>query len=340
MSEITIALDVLGGDHAPEEIIKGVREALPEIRANLILVGPIDVIKPAVADLMDGRVTIENAPGTVAMSEKATASARGRPDNTIAVAARLCKEGRAQAMVSAGNTGAVMSTALLSLGRIKGIKRPAIAVVIPTAEKPVVLLDVGANSDCKPEYFVDFAILGSIFCRETLGVANPTVGLINIGEESSKGSDLYQKAHVLLKQAPVDFVGNVESKDIPGAKVDVFVCDGFTGNVILKLLEGMSSALFDQLKQTMMSSLSAKMAAAVLRPSLTDLKKKMDKEEYGGAHLLGINGVCVICHGTSKAKAIKNALKVAEKALENGLVDRITETAGQKIEVFKEIGHE
>lgn len=323
MSKVTIALDVLGGDYAPDEIIKGARQALPETEVKIILVGPEELIRSRASDILGDRVSMVNAADTVAMAEKATEAVRGKADNSIAVAARLCKEGRAQAMVSAGNTGAVMATALLTLGRIPSIKRPAIAVVVPMSSKPVVILDVGANADCKPQYLADFAVLGSLFASEVLGRPEPTIGLINIGEEESKGSELYKEAHQLLLETPVNFKGNVESKSLPEAVVDVYVCDGFTGNVILKLLEGVSKMLFGELKAALTSSLSRKAASAVLMPALLGIKERLDHEEYGGAQLLGINGVCIISHGSASAKAIKNAIKVAERTVNMDLVGKI-----------------
>lgn len=329
MAKAAIALDVLGGDHGPEEIIKGAREALPEIQSNIVLVGPEAEIRAQASDILGDRVSIEPATESIKMDEKAVMAVRDRTDSSIAVAARLCRSGGAQAMVSAGNTGAVMATALLTLGRITGIKRPAIAVVIPALERPVVLLDVGANADCKPEYLVDYSILGTVFANEVLGRSEPTVGLINIGEEPSKGSELYREAHSLLRQAPINFFGNVEGKDLAQAKVDVYVCDGFTGNVILKLLEGISSAFFRQIKEILGSSLSRKAAAALLLPALMEFKDKLDYEEYGGAQLLGINGVCIITHGNARAKAIKNALKVAERTIDNRMIEKIADRVGK-----------
>lgn len=329
MAKAAIALDVLGGDHGPEEIIKGAREALPEIQSNIVLVGPEAEIRAQASDILGDRVSIEPATESIKMDEKAVMAVRDRTDSSIAVAARLCRSGGAQAMVSAGNTGAVMATALLTLGRITGIKRPAIAVVIPALERPVVLLDVGANADCKPEYLVDYSILGTVFANEVLGRPEPTVGLINIGEEPSKGSELYREAHSLLRQAPINFFGNVEGKDLAQAKVDVYVCDGFTGNVILKLLEGISSAFFRQIKEILGSSLSRKAAAALLLPALMEFKDKLDYEEYGGAQLLGINGVCIITHGNARAKAIKNALKVAERTIDNRMIEKIADRVGK-----------
>lgn len=320
----TIAVDAMGGDHAPTAVLEGVASAVAADPAlHVMLVGPEDVVAPFAAS--HERVEAVVATEVIAMDEHPAAAVRGKRDSSIVVGCRLVKEGKADGFFSAGSTGAAMAAATLVIGRIKGVQRPAIATVIPTAKTPCVLLDVGANADCKPEHLVQFAQMGALYASTTLGIAEPRVGLLNIGEEPSKGSQLAQEAYALMEQSVVGFVGNVEGRDIPGGGADVVVTDGFTGNVALKLMEGMSKQLLGQFKAALTSSALNKVAAAVLKPSLDGLRDKLDPDVHGAAPLLGIAGLALIGHGSSSPRAIASALRVGAVAVRGGLVERLTE---------------
>lgn len=322
---VRIAVDAIGGDYAPQEIIKGGIEAQRDSEVKILLVGPQKLLREQIAGYGADFLEIVDAPEVIEMGEKAAQAVRAKEHSSPMVAAKLCREQRADGFVSAGNTGAVMAAALLTWGRIPGVKRPAIAIVIPTPSGPVLLLDAGANADCKPENLLQFAQMGSAYARKILNIDNPSVGLLNVGEEESKGSELYQQAHQLLKASSLHFLGNIEGRDIVHAKVNVVVCDGLTGNIVLKLLEGTTEVFFSEIKNKIKESFLTRMAGAVLAPGLLDLKKKLDYEEYGGAPLLGLNGVCIISHGKSKAKAIKNAIRVAKRMVLNNVVMEIKE---------------
>jgi glycerol-3-phosphate acyltransferase PlsX len=257
------------------------------------------------------------------MDEHAAAAVRGKKDSSIVVGCRLVKQGRADGFFSLGNSGATMAAATLMMGRIPGVLRPAIATVLPTAGAPCVLLDVGANADCKPEHLAQFGMMGAAYARCTLGLAAPTVALLNIGEEATKGSALAQEAYVLLDSRVPGFIGNVEGRDIPAGTADVIVTDGFTGNVALKLMEGMSKHLLGEFKRALTASAVSKVAAAVLKPSLAGLRDKLDPDVHGAAPLLGVQGLALIGHGSSGAKAVASALRVGAVAVRGGLVDRV-----------------
>lgn len=320
---VTIAVDAMGGDHAPECVLEGVAHAVhadPSLR--VLLVGPESVVVPFAAE--HDHVEAVVATEVVEMEEHAAVAVRAKKDSSVVVGCRLVKEGRAQGFFSLGNTGATMAAATLGMGRIKGVLRPAIATVIPTTGAPCVLLDVGANADCKPEHLVQFAVMGAAYAKSTLGVEEPRIGLLNIGEEESKGSVLAQEAYQLLK--PVHgFIGNVEGRDIPAGGADVVVTDGFTGNVVLKLMEGMSRQLLGEFKRALTASAASKVAAAVLRPSIEGLRDKLDPDVHGAAPLLGVAGLALIGHGSSGARAVASALRVGAVAVRGGLVDRVTE---------------
>lgn len=325
---LTIAVDAMGGDCAPHEIVKGAYNAACELKtAKIILVGEPKAIEIELKRLGKkeelANLEIQIASDVIEMDEEAAWSIRSKSNSSIVVGTRLVKDGKADAFVSAGNTGAVVSASLLTFGRIKGISRPAIAIVVPTPYKPVVVLDVGATADCKPEYLLQFAQMGSLFTRKILKLENPLIGLLSIGEEKSKGNELVVAAHKLISLSNLNFYGNVEGKDIPVGKVDVVVCDGFTGNVVLKLMEGLVGTIFKQIKLTSGRSVISKIGGLLLKPALKDLIKQLDHEEYGGAQLLGVNGVCIISHGSSSKKAIKNAIKVAAKTVSENLIEEI-----------------
>jgi glycerol-3-phosphate acyltransferase PlsX len=324
----TIAVDAMGGDFAPDAVLEGVSSALaadPSLR--VLLCGAAEVVETfaAARDRCDAVVTTE----IVEMGEHAAAAVRGKPDSSIVVGCRLVKEGRANAFFSAGNTGATMAAATLVIGRIRGVQRPAIATVLPTAGAPCVLLDVGANADARPEHLAQFATMGAAYASAALGIVAPRVGLLNIGSEPAKGSQLAQETYALLDGTP-GFVGNVEGFDIPAGTVDVVVTDGFTGNVALKLMEGMSKHLLSEFKSALVSSPVNKVAAAVLGPSLGTLRDKLDPDVHGAAPLLGIDGLALIGHGSSSPKAVASALRVGAVAVRAGLVGTIAAALGRE----------
>lgn len=322
--EVTVVVDAQGGDHAPSEILSGVVLALasdPDLK--IILTGSADIVGPFSA----GHDRVEGFPTTqvIEMDEHPANAVRSKKDSSIVVGCRLVKEGRADAFFSAGSTGAAMAAATLVMGRIKGVARPAIATVMPTAGPPVVMLDVGANADCKPEHLLQFAHMGAAYAAVVLDVSEPRIALLNIGEEPTKGSVLAQESHVLLAEQVPGFIGNIEGRDVLAGVCDVIVTDGFTGNVALKLLEGTSKILLGQVKDAMTSSAINTMAAAVLKPALGRLKNRLDPDAYGGAPLLGVSGVCIIGHGSSNARAVANAVRVAATAVRGDLTDRIAD---------------
>lgn len=323
MSEVsaTVAVDLMGGDRAPDVVVAGVDAALAaDPGLHVLLVGPEDALAAA-AHLE--RCSPVIAAEAIAMDEHPANAVRTKKDSSIVVGARLVREGRADGFFSAGNTGACMAAATLVVGRLRGVQRPALAAVIPAGDHPTVILDVGANADVKPEMLLQFAHMGAAYARITLGVASPRVGLLNIGEEPTKGSALAQEAYVLLTQRLPGFVGNVEGRDVTSGAVDVIVTDGFTGNVTLKVLEGLSRHLLSEVKAALTSTPINKLAAAVVQPSLVALKERLDPDVYGGAPLLGVNGVCMIGHGSSSARAIASGVATTATAVRGGLTTAI-----------------
>lgn len=319
-----IVIDAMGGDNAPDEIIKGVVEAADKVDAELVLVGIEKVIKEKLAEYDEKKnITIKNATEVITMEEVPTKAIKAKKDSSMVVGLNMIKEKEADIFISAGSTGALLTGALLNVGRIKGISRPALATVLPSQEDKFLLLDMGANANCKPEYLAQFAKMGAIYMEKTMGVKNPKVGLVNVGTEEEKGSDLAKGAHKLLKEADLNFVGNIEGRDLMMGTVDVAVCDGFTGNVILKTLEGFGLAIFKILGEEIGKSLKNKVGALMMKPSLRALKHKMDYSEYGGALLLGIDGGVIKCHGSSKAKAVTNAIKQAYEFTKNDTIETI-----------------
>ncbi|MGH2684934.1 MAG: phosphate acyltransferase PlsX [Actinomycetota bacterium] len=312
---LPIAVDAMGGDNAPHEIVAGARQAA-EAGIPIVLVGRADAIGDA------GPCQVLEASEVIEMHDDPAAGVRRKKDSSLIRAAEAVRDGNASAMVSAGNTGATMGSALLRMGRIKGVARPAIATPIPVpGAGPTVLLDAGANAECQPGWLVQFAQMATVFARERFGIAEPRVGLLSIGEEASKGTTLVKEAHQLLQEAEgVTFVGNVEGRDIMTPDVDVVVTDGFTGNVVLKTLEGGMKTLVNALLGVFASSDEAKAAADVLMPALLPLYEQLDPDTYGGAALLGVDGVCIISHGSSSAKAVVNAIGVAREMVEADLV--------------------
>lgn len=321
-----IAVDAMGGDYAPDEIIKGTlmaAETWPDL--HLILVGQQERMLPFFIGTKPTNVSLVEASETIGMDEHPANAVRKKKDASIVVATRLVKLGEADAVVSAGNTGAQMAAALLGLGRIKGIERPAFGIILPTPEGGKFILDAGANLDASPEHLVQYALMGSIYAEKILGIPNPRVGLLNIGSEEGKGNELTQKAYSLLKVAPVNFIGNVEGRDVPYGRADVVVCEGFVGNVLLKTAEGLAGVLFQLIKEKITSNIIRKLGALAVKPGLKELAQMMDYAEYGGAPLLGVNGISIICHGSSKTKAIFNAIRVARECVQVHLIEHIRE---------------
>jgi glycerol-3-phosphate acyltransferase PlsX len=320
-----IAVDAMGGDHAPAEIVDGALQAAAELGVGVLLVGREDAVTPLLpAGATESGVQLDPASEVVAMDEDPASAARRKKDSSIVRCAQAVKEGRAQAMVGAGNTGATMAAALLRMGRVRGIARPAIAVPIPVprGEHPQLLIDGGATVDCTPEWLAQFARMGREYARTRLGVDEPTVGLLSNGEESGKGDELRKETFALLESVP-GFKGNVEGRDIMHGTVDVIVTDGFTGNVALKAVEGALRAAVNLVFGVLDSTPEAREAGKVLTPLLLDAASVLDPDETGGAVLLGVDGVCVISHGSSSARAIVNAVKVADECIETGVVGRL-----------------
>jgi phosphate acyltransferase len=322
-----IAVDAMGGDHAPAEIVKGAAQAANEYGVEVSLVGiPADV-----QPLLDGHPHLRLVPCTqvIAMDEHPAQAIRQKPDSSIAVCARMCKEGRADGWASAGNSGAVMAAALLIQGRIKGVERPALGSVVPTQEGFAYFLDVGANVDSKPEYLAQFAAMGAVYAREMMGRTQPRVGLLSNGEEEGKGDERVRETTKRLKGSLAGFVGNVEPKDIYSARADVVVADGFVGNVAIKMAEATAEFLFRALRDEIPRTLSGKLGGALIRPRVRKIRDRIDWREFGGAPLLGIDGVAVVAHGRSDARAMKNAIRVTRDAVESRLVGKIRAEVGK-----------
>lgn len=322
-----IALDAMGGDRAPEEIIDGAFEAVHGTsgRFDVVLVGKQVIVEQYITEkrFHADNIEIIDAPEVIEMSESPATAIRRKRNSSIATAMRMQREEDVQAVVSAGNTGAVVASSLLSLGRLRGIHRPAIAIYVPTRNGGTVLLDGGANADCDPNNLLQFAFMGSVYAETFLERKNPRVGLLSIGEESSKGNELTRDTHELLKKSGLNFVGNVEGRDIFFGAVDVVVTDGFVGNVVLKFTESIIYYITGLIKEEIGRYPLARLGAAMMKPVFNDVKRTLDYAEYGGAPLLGINGVVIICHGGSSSRAIKNAILAAERFVASGINDRI-----------------
>ncbi|MDQ7824621.1 MAG: phosphate acyltransferase PlsX [Candidatus Eremiobacteraeota bacterium] len=328
-----IAIDAMGGDNAPDEIVKGAFAALKGCRCDIVLVGDRERIKKCMpGKSIPKRITIHHTEQFVEMHENPTLALRKKKNSSILLAAELLKKGEVSALISAGNTGALMESVLLTVGRVKGvkIKRPALSVFLPSYRQHTVFLDAGANSDCKPEYLLQFAKMGRIYARNILNRENPKVGLINIGSESGKGNMLTLAAYELLSRSDLNFVGNVEPRDLFYGEVDVAVADGFVGNMVLKTTEGTAELLIRLLKDYIKQGNISKMAALFLKPAFDKLKKKLDHSEYGGALLFGVNGVCIKSHGRADSKTMQNAVKLAEKIVNQDIIRRFAEDLSEE----------
>ena len=321
-----IALDAHGGDFGLKPNIEGALLALAQLPHDIILVGRDPEIREELRRIgaePSGRLKIIHAPQLVEMGKEPVEECRSKPDSSLMVGMELLKDGKADAFISAGNSGAVMVASLLKLKRIPGIIRPAIASPFPTLKGQALLMDAGANMDSKPWHLAQFAIMGSIFMRSRYGIENPSVGLLSIGEEETKGNTLVLETIPLMKTVGINFKGPVEGGDLPAGKTDVVVTDGFTGNIVLKLSEGLAKTIFKMIKEQIQRKFTYKIGALLMKKIFTDLRKRMNPDEYGGAPLLGVNGVVLICHGKTSPKAIFNALKAAGDLAGSGLVDRI-----------------
>jgi glycerol-3-phosphate acyltransferase PlsX len=324
-----IALDAMGGDHAPQVTVEGAIETLkehPDI--EIILVGDTSRIEKELQGkkrFPKDRLHLRHASEVISMDESPSYALRRKKDSSIKRAIELHKAGEAQAVVSAGHSGVAMALALFILGKVPGVDRPAIAASLPTLKKPFILIDAGANVDCKPSNILEFAYMGTAYFRAVFGIENPRVALLSIGEEDTKGNELTKEAFKLLKASGLNFKGNIEGKDLFIGDADVIVCDGFIGNVVLKLSEGLAEVIMKMLKREISDISTGRIAYLLMKPALRRFKKKTDYAEYGGAPLLGINGTCIISHGRSSAKAIKNALLVAYNLAKTGLHRTISE---------------
>jgi phosphate acyltransferase len=326
-TQARIAIDAMGGDHAPAEIVAGALRAREELGVEVLLVGDPEQIRACMPHQAHAaQIEIVPAEGAIEMEEEPLSALRRKPKASINVAMNLVKHQRADAVVSAGHSGAAMAAALLRLGRLPGIDRPAIGAVLPTMlpGKSVIILDVGANVDCRPKYLEQFAYMGSIYSQYVLGVTEPKIGLLNIGEEDCKGNELALRTHELLRDnTQLAFVGNAEGRDVLTGNFDVIVCDGFVGNILLKFAEAVGGVLLQILREELPRGLHGKLGVSVLKPNLKRIKQRVDHAEHGGGLLLGVAGVCIISHGSSQAPSMFNAIRLAKDAIDNQVLERI-----------------
>lgn len=320
-----IAVDAMGGDHGPAPNVEGAIQAAAELNVAVVLVGDEARLQAQLQRMgcRDPRITIRHAPQVVEMHESPAQVARKKRQSSVWIATELVKAGEAEAVISAGNTGAAMVAAFFVLELTKGVERPAIATMLPTLTGHAVMLDVGANVDCSANHLEQFALMGNEYAKHVLGKVNPRVGLLSIGEEDSKGNEVTKEAFKLLKASPINFIGNVEGRDVYSGEADVVVCDGFIGNVALKISEGVADTIKKLLLKEIGGSFLGRLAYPLIAAPLLKLKRKIDYAEFGGAPLLGVNGICMICHGRSSAKAIKNAIRRAKSLAESRMTDLI-----------------
>ena len=330
-----IAIDAMGGDYAPEQIVFGSVRAAKKYGCEIVLVGDEQKIRKVLEEeqgWQDLKISVHHASEVIEMGEHPGAAIRRKKDASVVVATRLVKDGVCDAVLSAGSTGAAAASALLVLGRIKGIDRPTIATPMPTPRGVTLLLDSGANVDSKPRHLVQSALMGSIYSQYIFDMEKPRVGLLNIGEEETKGNEQALATYPLLQQmTTINFIGNVEGRDIPKGNVDVVICDGFVGNVVLKFAEGLAKTLMKLIKETIKDGgFLAKLGALLVMPALKKLGKRLDVTEYGGAPLLGVDGCCIICHGSSNAKSICSAIGVANEYVNNNVLDHIRDNIAEE----------
>jgi glycerol-3-phosphate acyltransferase PlsX len=322
---LRIALDAMGGELGPDEMVAGAIQAVEDSDLDVALIGDEHVLNRVLQKhaLSAPRLHVVHASQTVSMDESPFEAIRKKKDSSIVRAFGCVKNGEADAVVSAGNSGATMASAIRSLGRLENISRPGIASIFPTLKKPLVMMDVGANVDCRPQHLFQFGVMGAAFSDNLFQIKRPSIGLLSIGEEGGKGNVLVKSAHELFRKSSLNFIGNVEGRDIFQGNVDVIVCDGFVGNVCLKVSEGLAEAIISMLRSEMSKSLMAKMGYFMAKKAFNNFGKRVDYAEYGGAPLLGVNGTGIVCHGRSNAKAIKNAIKVAAEMIRSKVNDHI-----------------
>jgi phosphate acyltransferase len=330
---LTIAVDAMGGDHAPKSEVEGAIRAAAELDVRVVLVGLEDVIHQELAKhsgYASLPIEVRHAPEVITMEDSAAKAVRSKKNSSIHVAARMVRDGEAQGFVSAGNTGAVMATAKMIQGMVRGVQRPALASAFPTLKgTPVVVVDVGANVDSSPLMLAQFAVMGEIYSRSIFHIRSPRVGLLSIGEEEHKGNELTRAATPLLKTMPIQFIGNVEGRDIYSGLADVVVCDGFIGNVALKVSEGLVEMMYSMLKESLEATVTRKLGYVLSKEAYRDFRKRVDYSEYGGAPLLGVKGISIICHGRSNTNAIKNAIRVASEFAHARINEKIEAELGQ-----------
>ena len=323
---IRIAVDAMGGDHAPRSIIDGALAAARHLDLGLVLTGPAEVVRAELERHPDAGqldIRIVDAPEVVGMEESPTAALRRKSRTSIREAANAVAGGGASALVSAGHTGATVMAAHAAFGMLPGVDRPALAATIPSGDRLGILLDVGANADCRPAHLLQFAVMGSVYAKVALGIEHPRIGLLSIGEEASKGNELIRDAHRLLKGSSANFIGNVEAREVYKGNADVIVCDGFTGNVALKVSEGLVDTVERLLGEELSRTFSGMMGSLLSRRAFRRFSRRLDYSEYGGAPLLGVGAVCLVCHGRSSAKAIRNAVAMAHRFATAGFIQRI-----------------
>ena len=332
-----IAVDGMGGDDAPRVVVEGCISALKEYNIEIIITGPEEKIKEELNKYTydKNRIRIVDAKEVISPNEHPVMAIRKKKDSSINKALNLVKNGEADAVISAGSTGAFMVGALFIVGRIRGIDRPALAPIMPGKNGPFMVIDTGANAECKPVNLAQFAFMGKIYFENILKINNPKVGLINIGSEEEKGNELTKAAYKLLKENEPNFVGNIEPRDVSNGDVQVLVCDGFVGNTVLKMYEGVVANIFSILKQDIMSSFSTKMGGLLLKPVFNNFKTKFDYKEYGGAAFLGVKGICIKAHGSSDSRAIKNAIRQAVETYDNGVIEKIKNEVEKSIDQLK-----
>lgn len=331
---IKIAVDGMGGDYAPAVVVSGAESVARDKIADIVIVGNEDAIRPLLKD--SNSIEVVHTPVYVEMKESPSSALRKKRESSINKTLELLKSGKVQAVVTAGNSGAAMAFAIFTLGRIGYVDRPAIATLHPNTKNSIsILLDAGGNVDCKPIHLAQFAVMGDAFARCVLGVARPTIGLLSNGEEATKGNELTREAHALIKGLDLNYIGYVEGTDMHNGRADVVVSDGFVGNVALKITEGVAELLMVFFKEAIKKNLKARMGHLLMKEVFDELKRKMDPSEYGGAPLLGVDGVCIICHGKSDEKAIRNAILLAKRFVENGLNESIKETLWQVTDQYR-----
>ncbi len=328
---IWIAVDAMGGDEAPRNVVEGALAAVRHFDLGVLLVGAAAAIDAELARAVDvdrSAVRVMDAPDVVGMEESPVAALRRKPAASVKVAADAVARGEASALVSAGHTGATVMAAHGAFGMLRGVDRPALAVTIPTRRRPAVLLDVGASAECRPQHLLQFAVMGEVYTRTVLGTESPRVGLLSTGTEATKGNELTREAHQLLKASALNFVGNVEARDVYSGDADVIVCDGFTGNVALKISEGLVGLVEGLLSEELSSTMTMRVGSLLTRRALRHFRRRVDYSEYGGAPLLGVGGVTIVGHGRSSAKAVRNAVAMAYRLASDRFLERVGQDAG------------